>query len=390
MRGSRSSEAEVVGSEAARPLDATAIELATGLSIADVEALGSDPSPTIRAKIAVKFAREFDRLAKGPINKLTGDLLGVFSRDADRQVRMRFADGIRTSPHLPPSIATRLAKDEIDVAAPILRESPVLDETVLGDIIKTRPEIHALAIADRRPLSAALVDLLIEYKGTVRLVTRLLDNDEADISEKVLLDLRDWGRSNPDIASCLSKRPNLPFAFVDQSIVELADKVQWPSLGQRIMTRSEATQLQSRFQGKSGYQSSSKGARYHRLQAALKQDFERGALTPSTLLAFLRDRDIDRLECGFSTMSGLDLRRVRGLLHDSDRRGLIALCLKADFSTADYLAFRMALSLAELGTVREQPIQRYDEKAMRFARDQFEKMRAEPHRLGLWLPSDAA
>ncbi|MGI9419139.1 MAG: DUF2336 domain-containing protein, partial [Geminicoccaceae bacterium] len=354
----------------APPLDAMAIELATGLSIADFETLGADPSPDARADIAVKFAREFDRLAKASPSKLADDLLGIFSKDRDKKVRSRFADSVKTSPFLPPKIAKRLATDVIAVAAPILERSPVLDNNLIGDIIRTLPESHALVIADRRPLAAALVDLLIERKGTKRVVVRLLDNDEAELSEPALLGLRDWGLSDPDIDERLRRRPNLPFSFVNQCVAELAAQVQWPSLGKRAMNKFEATLLQNRVEGMSGRPSSVRGERLHRQKRAFKEEFERGLLRPSSLLAFLRDGEIDRLECGFAVMSGLDLRQVRRLLRASDKRALIALCLKAGFSTADYLAFRIALGLAEIGSVREQTQQRYSEKTMQFARDQ--------------------
>ena len=378
------------GSKALHSVDAMAIELATGLSIADVEALGSSPPPEARAEIAVKFAHEFDRIAGSSINKLTADLLSLFSKDRDRLVRKRFAESIKTSPFLPPNIAQRLVKDVIEVAAPILRESPVLDDVLIGDIATSMPESYVLTIAERRPLSEGVVDLLIEHKGTRRVISRLLDNEGADISETALLHLRDWGQSDPDIADRFRRRPNLPFIFVNQSVIELADSIRWSSLGERIMTKSEATLLQNQFEGRAGHRSSYKSERFLRLHRALKEEFERGLLSSSNLLASLRDGDIDRLECGFAIMANLDLRRVRQLLFSSDRRGLIALCLKAGFSTADYLAFRMALTLAELGTVREQPQQRYSEKAMRFAQEQFEKMRADPYQLKSWLPPDAA
>ncbi|MGI9507726.1 MAG: DUF2336 domain-containing protein [Geminicoccaceae bacterium] len=387
MKGSGSSKSDGTGSRSAEALDAAALELATGLSITDMEALGAETSPDARSNIAIKLARHVHRQPKGPVDKLAIDLMGILSRDRDRHVRERFADAVKTNPRLPPSIAVRLARDDIDVAAPILRESQALDEAIIADIIKTKPEAHACVIADRRPLSETLVDLLIEYRGTLRVVARLLDNDQAALSEPVLLHLQEWGQVDPEIADRLRRRPNLPLAFINQGVADLADQVRWPSLGERTMSKFEATQLQGRFDGKVGHRCSLKGERFNRFYQALRREFESGQLKPSTLLAFLRDRDVDRLECGFAVMTGLELRWVRNLLHGSDRRGLIALCLKADFSTADYLAFRIAFGLAELGAIRDQAKQRYPDKNMEFAREQFEKMRAEPDQLLHWLPS---
>ena len=389
MKGSGSPEFDGNGSRTVDLLDAAAVELATGLSIADMETFKTAPSPATRAAIAVKLARHLERQAKSPAGKLARDLMLVFSKDDDRLVRMHFAEGIKAYPHLPPVVATRLARDDIDVAAPILRESPALNEERLGDIVRTMPEPHALAVAERRPLSEGLVELLIEHKGVLRVVVRLLDNDQAMLSEAVLLQLHERGQFDPEIAERLRRRPNLPFAFINQGVVDLAEQVRWPSLGERTMSKYEATQLQRRLDGSAVHRRSTRGERSLRLLRDLRQEFERGDLKPSSLLAFLRDQDVDRLECGFAVMSGFNIRWVRNLLHGSDRRGLIALCLKAEFTTADYLAFRIALGLAELGAVRDKPSQKYPEKTMEFARDQFEKMRAEPDELQRWLPSDA-
>ncbi|NJO36944.1 MAG: DUF2336 domain-containing protein [Rhizobiales bacterium] len=362
-----------------------AIELATGLSLADLAALGSESASQRRAEIAVKFGREVDRLAKGPANKMTRACLDLFSKDKERLVRMMFAEAVKTSPYLPADIARRLARDQLDIALPILRHSPVLDAAFLSGVIETMPESHALAIADRQPLDQVLVDHLIAHKGTKRVVIRLIENARADLSEAVLLDFHAWGRCDPDVAERLGKRPNLPFAFVHQGVVDLADSVRWPSLGRRIMSKFEATQMQIRVEG-AGHRHSGRGSRYQRLHAELRERYERGLLNPQALLAFLRNLDVDRLECGFAVVTGLEIRRVRSLLHGSDRRGLVALCLKAEFGIADYLAFRIALSLAELGNVRADEERRYRDHTMKFARDQFEKMRTDPRELERWLP----
>ena len=384
--------AKVQGSDSrgAISLDPMAIELATGLSLADLGALGQSAVAEARAEVAAKFAREFDRLAKGSINRLAVGCLDILSEDPAKMVRQRFAEGVKSSPYLPADIAARLARDEIDVAAPVLRESPALDDTVICDIIETMPEAYALSVAGRQSLSDDMIDHLIEHKGTKRVAARLLENEEADLSESVLTNFQEWAQSDPIIADRLHRRANLPFAFVSQGVIELAESVHWHSLGERTMSKFEATQLQNCFEGKAGQRRLSGGDRYHRLHRELREEFECGHLNPPRLLAFLRNLDIDRLECGFAVMTGFDHCWVRKLLYGSDKRGLIALCLKAEFASVDYLAFRMALGLAELGNSREQQEQFYLRRTMKFARDQFEKFRAEPYELRRWLPPSAA
>jgi uncharacterized protein (DUF2336 family) len=379
---------EPSGIDLAGRLDATAVELATGLSISDIETLSAHPSAEVRADISVKFAREFDRLAKGVPNALNREFLKVFSKDRTKLVRMCFAEAIKGSAYLPLDFAERLAKDVIDVAMPILRYCPVLTEEIMADVIVTMPEVYALAIADRQPLSMSLADFMIEQKGTKRVVVRLLDNHAAELSHEALTGLQDWSKTDQDIAARLRRRPNLPFDFVNQHVTELADRVHWRSLGERRMTKYEAWQLQDRFQRKTGQRHFMNGNQIQRMLLELREDFEKGLLDPSTLLSLLHDREVDRLECAFSVMTGLGLQKVRSLLRGSDRRGLTALCLRADFTSADYLAFRMALGLSEIGMVREEQQQRYSETTMMFAWDQFERMRADPLQMKRWLATD--
>ena len=369
-------------------IDEAVVEIATGLSVDDIEILRANASEEARVQIAVKFAKQFDRLSRSKTRKLTGELLALFSKDRVKQVRMWFAAEIKASRHLPPEIAARLARDDIDVAWPILEESPALEDSEIEDIIKTLPEPYSLAIAGRRPLSETLVDLLIEHKGTVRVVVRVIDNDQAALSEQTLGWLQDWGRSNPEIRQHLVRRPNLPFVLIQQHVADLADRLQWKSLETRTMTKAEAARLRNQITGVSRYRPPQREDRFNGTRRELQNRFTAGDLTPSDILQFLKDGDADSIENGLAVLSSLDVRRVRNLLYGSDKRGLIALCLRANFAAAEYLAFRMALGLVELGAATDQPVLTYDETTFKFAKEQFEQMRTKPAEIDIWLQSE--
>ena len=368
-------------------IDEAVVEIATGLTVEDIETLRANASEEARVQIAAKFAKQFDRLSRGKTRKLTVDLLELFSKDHAKQVRMWFATEIRDSLRLPPGIAARLARDDIDVAWSILDGSPVLEDRDLEDIIKTMPEPYSLAIAGRKPLSESLADLLIEHKGTVRVVTRLIDNDQAALSEKTLGWLQEWGRSNPEIERHLVRRPNLPFAMIQHYVADLADKLQWKTLETRTMTKAEAVRLQNQTVGFSRYRRPQGEERFCRILRNLQDRFAAGDLTPGDILLFLKDGDADSVEYGLAVLSRLEVRRVRNLLYGSDKRGLVALCLRANFATSEYLAFRMALGLAELGAASEQPVLTYDETTFKFAKEQYEQMRTNPSEIDVWLQS---
>ncbi len=367
------------------PVDGAEIEMATGLSLDDINALKSDGGEEVRASIAAKFAVQYDRLNHGKSRKLTDDILQLFSRDRSKKVRLRFAEEIKSSRHLPPAVAALLAHDDLEIAAHLLEASPVLSDMELQGIIQKMPEPYALAIAGRKPLNAAVVELLIEHKGTTRVVSRLVENGEADLSEATLDWIFDWGQANPMISECLKRRPNLPFEVTQKHVTALGQQLKWNAITQKAMTKGEAAQLLGQICGSARHQLPRDSKRLNQLLHNLKRRHDAGTLTPCDIIGFLRDRNIDLVEFSLVVAAKLDLRRIRNLLYGGDKRGLTALCLRAGFTTSEYLAFRMALGLVELATTVNEETVTYNPVTAEFAKAQFEEMRGRPEQINAWL-----
>ena len=94
---------------------------------------------------------------------------------------------------------------------------------------------------------------------------------------------------------------------------------------------------------------------------------------------------MDLVELSLVIIAQLDLRRVRNLLYGSDKRGLIALCLRTGFTTSEYLVFRMALGLVERGAAIDAPDVTYETITAQFAKAQFETMRNHPEQINAWI-----
>lgn len=96
-------------------------------------------------------------------------------------VSTRLAD--RNDP--PAELISLLANDDIEVAFPILSESKVLKDNDLIEVIHHRTLEHQLAVAIRQTVSEAVSDALVE-QGNERVIRTLLQNDNAQISEKTM------------------------------------------------------------------------------------------------------------------------------------------------------------------------------------------------------------
>ncbi|WP_375306500.1 DUF2336 domain-containing protein [Bradyrhizobium sp. A11] len=82
----------------------------------------------------------------------------------------------------PPHLINQLAREnEIMVAGPVLRRSPVLDDTALVEIARLKGQGHLLAMTERPTLSPAITDVLVE-RGDRDVVRRAAGNAGAAFS----------------------------------------------------------------------------------------------------------------------------------------------------------------------------------------------------------------
>jgi len=71
---------------------------------------------------------------------------------AEPATRAAVAERLASYPGTPPEVAEKLARDDISVAAPILRRSPALNEAALHMVLNFCGSAHAAAIAERANL----------------------------------------------------------------------------------------------------------------------------------------------------------------------------------------------------------------------------------------------
>ncbi|MDO8289762.1 MAG: DUF2336 domain-containing protein [Parvibaculum sp.] len=99
--------------------------------------------------------------------------------------RKRLAERVAQLPEGPAELTLALARDEIEVAGPVLRGSVGLPSGELVQIIREASDAHHLAIAERKHLPGAVVDALVEH-AELAAHCRLLANPAAEVSNRSL------------------------------------------------------------------------------------------------------------------------------------------------------------------------------------------------------------
>ena len=90
------------------------------------------------------------------------ELFGKVLDGADAVTRRRFSEKIAGELWPAPTLVARLAADEIAIAGPVLRRSPVLDDDALLRVIGACAPEHRAAIASRPTISPAVAEAVVD------------------------------------------------------------------------------------------------------------------------------------------------------------------------------------------------------------------------------------
>jgi uncharacterized protein (DUF2336 family) len=93
--------------------------------------------------------------------------------------RADLAERLSLLANAPPGLVGQLAReDEIAIAGPLLRKSPVIDEPALIEIARLKGQGHLLAMSERPTLSSGLTDVIVR-RGDREVVRRAAGNSGA-------------------------------------------------------------------------------------------------------------------------------------------------------------------------------------------------------------------
>jgi uncharacterized protein (DUF2336 family) len=114
---------------------------------------------------------------------LFDDILLSLVPDAELVARVELAERMSLVVNAPRVLVGRLAREnEIMVAGPLLRRSPVLDEDTLLEIARVKGQGHLLAMSERPALSTDLTDVIVR-RGDREVIRRAAGNNGASFSE---------------------------------------------------------------------------------------------------------------------------------------------------------------------------------------------------------------
>jgi uncharacterized protein (DUF2336 family) len=133
---------------------------------------GGDPKRRAEAarRISEMYLQDAPNLRSHHVDLFDGILVGLVPHTG-LAARVDLAERLSVLANAPRALVGQLAReDEILIAGPLLRRSPVIDEWVLIEIAEIKGQGHLLAMSERPTLSPGLTDVIVRRgdRDTVR------------------------------------------------------------------------------------------------------------------------------------------------------------------------------------------------------------------------------
>jgi uncharacterized protein (DUF2336 family) len=125
----------------------------------------------------------------------------------------------------PPLTIRALAFDDvIEVAGPVLAQSPRLDDKTLIENARSKSQAHLMAISTRRVLSGAVTDVLVQ-RGNDEVIQSTVNNPGAEFTERGFTRLVNRAEGDDNLATCIGLRPALPRHLYLKLLAKASDTV---------------------------------------------------------------------------------------------------------------------------------------------------------------------
>ncbi|MBZ0146127.1 MAG: DUF2336 domain-containing protein [Pseudorhodoplanes sp.] len=158
--------------------------------------------------------------------RLFDDVFGRLIEEIEGRAKAELSRRLAPIANAPIEILRRLANDEdIAVAAPVLTQSPRLQEKDLVDIARNKGQAHLAALSERNPLMPAVTDILVQ-RGDRDVVQKVADNPGARLSEAGYSSLVRRAQNDGDLAASVAHRADIPDHLFRELLMRATEVVQ--------------------------------------------------------------------------------------------------------------------------------------------------------------------
>ena len=297
--------------------------------------LNTQDNPQARTELTQIIGELMNVQLSARESELIADVLIALLRQAEKDLRHAMAERLSVIDTVPLRVILQIVNDEIDIAAPVLRHSPVLGDIDLAYIIKSKTPEYWRAIAARHSLSNYVVDMLADTQDYDTAIT-LVENEGITLTEHAVCILADLARNHHDLAAPLIRRDEITddiaarmYQYVGnqlkQEIIQkynIKTSAMLDTIDEVVLEFVEA------------------GTREHIPPHSAVQTAEqfkmRGLLTMNLMLDTLKRGQIPTFVAQFAGYTGLSTATVADILTQPSGQGLAVACKAFEIAKTDF------------------------------------------------------
>jgi uncharacterized protein (DUF2336 family) len=318
--------------------------------------LGTDPSPRVRQEVvrnpsspphilrilarddqvAVReaIAHRMRELLQGVAPTVTARLsqiventLAYLVKDAVASVRAALAKAIADLPQTSREVILALARDtEFEVADPIIRLSPILEDQDLLDLIAFPAAAFTRTSVARRPRIGAKVAERLSSTGDANAIHALLMNTEAELTNEILSDIVDRSREQPAWQEAIAVRRELPEKILRTLAAFIADDFAMILAERADLPNDLRNALRSRLSHQASQQVvlDRKEAEWTPIMAPVELE--------ASFLVRIADRRFEEALNLLAQRTGLEVEKVAEIIRRKQPEELVTMAWMAGFS----------------------------------------------------------
>lgn len=271
-------------------------------------------------------------------SELVTDVLIELMRQAEHDLRQALSERLAHVDDVPLRMVLHLANDDIAIAGPILRHSPVLQDMDLVYIIKSQAAAHWQAIAGRKKLSSPVVDVLADT-GDLETAVTLAENTEITLTDYALSQFLPLMEQSDRLAQPLLTRTDVP-----REVVARIYQVVGEAMKQEI-ERQYGTQAHMAVRALDEIVTEVKQVVHDNfmpapaLMRAAQELQDKNRLDTVSMLASVKRGMMSSFIAQFAVYTGLDAQTVHDMLMQKTGQSLAVACKAMKIRKPDFISF---------------------------------------------------
>lgn len=258
----------------------------------------------------------------------------VFARlIEDIETRARAELSYRLAPvvNAPPGLVRRLANDDdISVAAPVLEQSPRLDDSDLEQIASSKGQPHLLAISGRQGIGENVTDVLVQ-RGDREVVRTVADNQRAKFSERGFTTLVERAAADGVLAEKVGQRHDIPPRLFRTLLIQATEVVQQRLLAKaRPETAADIRRVLAKVSEEIGANAPQVRS-YMQAKAVIFALKEQGKLNEASLGEFAKAGKLEETVVALAELTSVPIETIERLMSGDRPDPVLILCKSAGF-----------------------------------------------------------